>query len=74
MLVRSLLKSNRRAAQEIGIKSECLQKIIVKYLKFFPYKVQMHHRLSVVAVEQRLEFASDVLDRIDNNNFDVMKV
>ena len=51
-----------------------MRKITVNDLKLFPYRVQMHHRLSVVAVEQRLEFASDVLDRIDNNNFDVMKV
>lgn len=34
----------------------------------------MHHPLSVAAMEQRLEFANDVVSRIDNNTFDVMKV
>ena len=34
----------------------------------------MHHRLSVAAIEQRQEFANDVMDRIDNSTFDVAKV
>ena len=34
--------------------------------KLFTYKVQITHRSSVTVIEQWLEFANDVVDRIDN--------
>lgn len=74
LLARSPRKSIRRAAQQVGIKRESLRKIIVNELKLFPYKVQVHQPLSEAAMEQRLEFANDVVGRIDNNTIDVTKV
>ncbi|GFT82184.1 uncharacterized protein NPIL_326171 [Nephila pilipes] len=77
---RSLLKfvsidkstRRRRVAQEVDIKRECLRKTLVNEMKLFPYEVQVHHQLSKTAIEQRLEFANDVVSRIDNT-FDVVK-
>ncbi|GBM69071.1 hypothetical protein AVEN_275702-1 [Araneus ventricosus] len=68
---RSPRTSIRKAAQQVGIKRESVRQIVVADLQLFPYKIQIHQRLSQRSVEQRLEFANTIVEMIDNHQFDV---
>ncbi|GBM46850.1 hypothetical protein AVEN_271170-1 [Araneus ventricosus] len=68
---RSPRTSIRKAAQKVGIKLESARQIVVADLQLFPYKIQIHQRLSQRSVEQRLEFANTIVEMIDNDQFDV---
>ncbi|GBN73493.1 hypothetical protein AVEN_245442-1 [Araneus ventricosus] len=63
--------SIRKAAQQVIIKRESVRQIVVADLQLFPYKIQIHQRLSQRSVEQRLEFANTIVEMIDNDQFDV---
>ncbi|GBM21266.1 hypothetical protein AVEN_149856-1 [Araneus ventricosus] len=68
---RSPRTSIRKAAQQVGIKRESVRQIAVADLQLFPYKIQIHQRLSQRSVEQRLEFANTIVEMIDSDQFDV---
>ncbi|GBM45145.1 hypothetical protein AVEN_241431-1 [Araneus ventricosus] len=48
---RSPRTSIRKAAQQVGIKRESVRHIIVADLQLFPYKIQIHQRLSRRSVD-----------------------
>ena len=53
------------------IKRENVRQIVVADQQLFPYRIQIHQRLSEPSVEQRLEFANTIVEMIDNDQFDV---
>ncbi|GFV39508.1 DUF4817 domain-containing protein [Trichonephila clavipes] len=65
------MSSVRRTASEAGLKRSSTQKILRKSLHMFPFKIQTHHAVPVRAVQQRDDFANQMLTMIDSEGFDV---
>ncbi|GFX43507.1 nucleic-acid-binding protein from transposon X-element [Trichonephila clavipes] len=65
------MSSIRRTASEAGLKRSSTQKILRKSLHMFPFKIQTHHAVPVRAVQQRDDFANQMLTMIDSDRFDV---
>ena len=51
---RSPRKSLRRRSQELGISRESIRRILVKDLLFYPYRIQIKHKLSQADMEERV--------------------
>lgn len=64
-------KSIRRIASEAGLKYTSTQKILKNSLRLFPYKIQTHQAIPMKAVQQRVDFANQILTMIDTDGFDV---
>ena len=54
--------STRRRATQLGINRQSLQRILVKDLKMFPYKVQTVHQLLAVDRQARSTYAQAILN------------
>ncbi|GBL79126.1 hypothetical protein AVEN_92377-1 [Araneus ventricosus] len=65
------MSSVRRIASETGLKRSSTQKILRKSLHMFPFKIQTHQAIPVRAVQQRVDFANQMLTMIDSEGFDV---
>ncbi|GBM19052.1 hypothetical protein AVEN_172514-1 [Araneus ventricosus] len=65
------MSSVRRIASETGLKHSSTQKILRKSLHMFPFKIQTHQAIPVRAVQQRVDFANQMLTMIDSEGFDV---
>ncbi|GFU77967.1 uncharacterized protein TNCV_521671 [Trichonephila clavipes] len=65
------MSSVRRTASEAGLKRSSTQKILRKSLHLFPFKIKTHHAVPVRAVQQRDDFANQMLTMIDSEGFDV---
>ncbi|GFY07998.1 DUF4817 domain-containing protein [Trichonephila clavipes] len=65
------MASVRRTASEAGLKRSSMQKILRKSLHMFPFKIQTHHSVPERAVQQRDDFANQMLTMIDSEGFDV---
>ncbi|GFV09631.1 uncharacterized protein TNCV_2937421, partial [Trichonephila clavipes] len=64
------MSSVRRTASEAGLKRSSTQKILRKSLHMFPFKISTHHAVPVRAVQQRDDFANQMLTMIDSEGFD----
>ena len=51
---RSPRKSLRRRSQELGISRESIKRILLKDLQFYPYRIQIKHKLSQADMEKRV--------------------
>ncbi|GFU66101.1 uncharacterized protein TNCV_2857741 [Trichonephila clavipes] len=65
------MSSIHRTASEAGLKRSSMQKILRKSLHMFPFKIQTHHTVPAQAVQQRDDFANQMLTMIDSEGFDV---
>ncbi|GBM35696.1 hypothetical protein AVEN_260819-1 [Araneus ventricosus] len=65
------MSSVHRIASETGLKRSSTQKILRKSLHMFPFKIQTHQAIPVRAVQQRVDFANQMLTMIDSEGFDV---
>lgn len=66
--VRSPSKSTRRASSELGIPQSTVNKILNKKLRLHAYKVQILHHLQPDDCPRRAAFATEILQRIENDN------
>jgi Helix-turn-helix domain (DUF4817) len=60
--------STRRRATQLGISRRSLQRILVKELKMFPYKVQTVHQLLAVDRQSRVTYAQAILNLDQDEN------
>ena len=58
-------------ASPTGLKYTSMQKILKNSLWLFPYKIQSHQAIPMKAVQQRVNFAEQILTMIVNDGFDV---
>jgi hypothetical protein len=65
---RSPTKSIRRASLELNIPRPTVHKVLHKRLRLFAYKVQIVQALEPNDRPQRQQFATEMLDRIDQNS------
>ncbi|GBL85126.1 hypothetical protein AVEN_221339-1 [Araneus ventricosus] len=56
---------------QTGLKRSSMQKILRNSLRMFPYKIQSQQAIPIKAVQQRFDFANEILTMIDNEEFDV---
>ena len=63
-------KSVRKVAAEAGLKATSTHKILRNVLHMFPFKIQCHHAIPARTVEQRENFAQNMLNMIDQEGFD----
>lgn len=59
-------QSIRVASRELNIPKSTVHKILRKRLGYYPYKLQLVHQLKPNDKPRRLAFATDMLDRIDD--------
>ena len=59
-------KSVRRSSSETGIPKTCVNDIIRKDLKLFPYKIQIMQSLNITDQVQRLDFCRWAVDVVDS--------
>ena len=64
---RSPRKSIRRASQELAIPKSTVHRVVRKHLKLYAYKLQILQALKPNDRPQRAAFATDMLERIDND-------
>lgn len=64
---RSPRQSVRRAARELQLPRSTVHDVLRKRLHMFPYKIQMVQQLQPDDGRKRMEFAMDVLERLDDN-------
>ena len=65
--LRSPRKSIRRASQELAIPKSTVHRVVRKRLKLYAYKLQLLQALKPNDRPQRAAFATDMLERIDND-------
>ena len=66
--------SLHQLASRMGISKTSAWRIMRDDLKNFPYKIQMHQRLTDSAVEKRLSFAAECCQLIDEGLLDVDRI
>jgi hypothetical protein len=67
-LTRSSGKSVKRLSQERGLKQSSTLTIIRKYLKMFPYKIQMQQALADVDKDRRVVFCDSLRQYLEDNS------
>lgn len=70
-IARSPRKSVRKTAAVCHVGKTSVHTIMRKSLNLFPYKIQTQQPLQTSSVENRKQFANDLLEMIDRGNIDV---
>lgn len=64
---RSPKKSIARRSLELGIPKTTIQNVIYKRLRLHTYKIQLRHQNKPADQPKRVDYASEMLNRIDND-------